>query len=85
MKIRVCEVQAKRQSCGARRGTRTPTPFLASGPKPGASTNFAILARISANTAKPKLHSKDRNSTMLGGLEDLVGRFEGWQRTLLGY
>ena len=29
---------------GARGGTRTPTPLLASGPKPGASTNFAILA-----------------------------------------
>ncbi len=32
------------ESVGARRGTRTPTPLLASGPKPGASTNFAILA-----------------------------------------
>ena len=30
-------------------------------------------SRISANTAKPKLHSKDPNSTLLGGLEDLVG------------
>ena len=29
---------------GARKGTRTPTPLRASGPKPGASTNFAILA-----------------------------------------
>lgn len=29
---------------GAREGTRTPTPLLASGPKPGASTNFATLA-----------------------------------------
>src|SRR5207237_1288209 len=29
---------------GARRGTRTPTPSLASGPKPGASTNFATRA-----------------------------------------
>lgn len=29
---------------GAREGTRTPTPSLASGPKPGASTNFATLA-----------------------------------------
>lgn len=29
---------------GAREGTRTPTPLRASGPKPGASTNFATLA-----------------------------------------
>src|SRR5215217_7177014 len=29
---------------GARGGTRTPTPLLASGPKPGASTNFATRA-----------------------------------------
>src|SRR6185369_13910441 len=29
---------------GARGGTRTPTPSLASGPKPGASTNFATRA-----------------------------------------
>ena len=29
---------------GARGGTRTPTPLLASGPKPGASTNFATFA-----------------------------------------
>ena len=35
-----------RQSAGAKGGTRTPTPLLASGPKPGASTNFATLARI---------------------------------------
>jgi hypothetical protein len=31
-------------NAGAREGTRTPTPLLASGPKPGASTNFATLA-----------------------------------------
>ena len=31
-------------SSGARGGTRTPTPLLASGPKPGASTNFATRA-----------------------------------------
>ncbi len=31
-------------SGGARGGTRTPTPLLASGPKPGASTNFATRA-----------------------------------------
>src|SRR5690606_35365979 len=29
---------------GARGGTRTPTPLLASGSKPGASTNFATRA-----------------------------------------
>jgi hypothetical protein len=29
---------------GARGGTRTPTPLPASGPKPGASTNFATCA-----------------------------------------
>jgi hypothetical protein len=29
---------------GAREGTRTPISFLTSGPKPGASTNFATLA-----------------------------------------
>ncbi len=29
---------------GARGGTRTPTVFLPSGPKPGASTNFATRA-----------------------------------------
>src|SRR5215208_6762625 len=29
---------------GARGGTRTRTPLLASGPKPGASTNFATRA-----------------------------------------
>ncbi|SOZ26632.1 hypothetical protein CBM2608_A90044 [Cupriavidus taiwanensis] len=33
---------------GAREGTRTPTPLLASGPKPGASTNFATLAVLAA-------------------------------------
>jgi hypothetical protein len=38
----------KIKNCGARRGTRTPTPLLASGPKPGASTNFAILAGFCA-------------------------------------
>ena len=30
---------------GARGGTRTPTPLPASGPKPGASTNFATRAQ----------------------------------------
>ena len=38
--------RAIRQVVGARGGTRTPTPVKASGPKPGASTNFATLARI---------------------------------------
>lgn len=36
--------QKQRGLFGARSGTRTRTPLLASGPKPGASTNFAILA-----------------------------------------
>ena len=34
----------RREKNGAREGTRTPTPVKASGPKPGASTNFATLA-----------------------------------------
>lgn len=41
--VRTTEPMPKR-GVGARKGTRTPTPFRASGPKPGASTNFAILA-----------------------------------------
>jgi hypothetical protein len=35
------------KNSGARGGTRTPTPLLASGPKPGASTNFATRAEKS--------------------------------------
>ena len=35
---------SQQKRIGAREGTRTPTPLLASGPKPGASTNFATLA-----------------------------------------
>lgn len=36
--------QKNKGEAGAREGTRTPIPLLASGPKPGASTNFATLA-----------------------------------------
>ena len=35
-----------RKCAGARGGTRTPTPLQASGPKPGASTNFATRAGV---------------------------------------
>ncbi len=49
-----CRVHAAGQiRCGAKGGTRTPTPVKASGPKPGASTNFATFApRTHANTAR---------------------------------
>ena len=42
------------KSGGAREGTRTPTPLLASGPKPGASTNFATLAVLAAAGRWPR-------------------------------
>ena len=37
---------------GARGGTRTPTVFLPSGPKPGASTNFATRAGYQNNNGR---------------------------------
>src|SRR3954447_1288738 len=37
---------------GARGGTRTPTPLLASGPKPGASTNFATRACLKGKAGR---------------------------------
>ncbi|KAG1266415.1 hypothetical protein G6F65_014059 [Rhizopus arrhizus] len=42
-----CRRNAKQRQaiCGAKEGTRTPTPVTASGPKPGASTNFATFAK----------------------------------------
>ena len=43
-------LQVPVKNAGARGGTRTPTPLLASGPKPGASTNFATRAYALVNT-----------------------------------
>ncbi len=43
-----CHWGIRLELCGARGGTRTPTPLLASGPKPGASTNFATRADLDA-------------------------------------
>jgi hypothetical protein len=57
---------------GARGGTRTRTPLLASGPKPGASTNFATRAELKIKGGWPGLPAIRKIKA--GGQETLTTR-----------
>ena len=56
---------------GARGGTRTPTVLLPSGPKPGASTNFATRA----GQKKSKKRSAQTDRQFKIGQNEILTRF----------